>query len=473
MRYLISTLLASAPIAFASQTVFSIHDDVLAFPQYEVYFSQSIISDTEAYTLLNNIPKPPSETESPPSADTKSISSQAKSSSYNTNDHNDLDSSKSSYELMYLKNKPYLCSIPFVTPPLKNETSEAEARATEAKELARATDRGWELLQDLEGSCLYFVSGWWSYSFCYNAEVTQFHAIPQYPGKPPSPPERDPNAQMYVLGKVKSQKSAVTDEWGNEVEKPKQKVTAATSAGTELQVKGDTRYLVQKLEGGTICDLTGKPRRVEIQYHCMPNMSDRIGYIKEVTTCSYLLVVYTPRLCNDVAFAPATESKANAIVCRAVISEDEMGSREELKGEIATNDEEKVNQVINIGGVVVGAGKYIGKDGNRIPIAADFGQESPDSKVEIIASGKSETEGGAVELASEEELQKLDLDPDIVEAMKVELEGVANGRSWSIKVVDAPGQVRQILMIIDDEEEEKEGKEGEEEGSEEIYKEEL
>ncbi|KAH8819862.1 glucosidase II beta subunit-like protein-domain-containing protein [Xylogone sp. PMI_703] len=473
MRYLFHSLLVLAPIVSASQTVFSIHDDVLAFPQYEIYFSQSVISDIEAYSLLDQTPKSPSETEPPPSADTKSISSHTKSASHDTDPQN--DPTKVSYELMHLKNRPYLCTIPFVTPPLKNETSEAEARAAEAKELARATDRGWELLQDLEGSCLYFVSGWWSYSFCYNSEVTQFHAITQYPGKAPTPPERDPNSQMYVLGRVKSQKTPVTDEWGNEVEKPKQKITAATSAGTELQVKGDTRYLVQKLEGGTICDLTGKPRRVEVQYHCMPNMSDRIGYIKEVTTCSYLLVVYTPRLCNDVAFAPSTENKANAIVCKAVVPEGDMGSRGETKSlESEISSSEAKTEGINIGGVIIGGGKYVGKEGRRIPIAADFGTESPDSKVEIIASGKSEAEGGAVEVMDDEELQKLDLDPDIVEAMKVELESVAKGRAWSIKVVDAPGQVRQILMIIDDEEEAEGGNVGsDDEGSEEVYKEEL
>jgi len=33
MRQTIPALLALAPVAFASQTVFSVHDDLLAFPQ--------------------------------------------------------------------------------------------------------------------------------------------------------------------------------------------------------------------------------------------------------------------------------------------------------------------------------------------------------------------------------------------------------------------------------------------------------
>jgi protein OS-9 len=32
-----------------------------------------------------------------------------------------------------------------------------------------------------------------------------------------------------------------------------------------LETKGEMRYLVQKLKGGTTCDLTGKERRIEVQ----------------------------------------------------------------------------------------------------------------------------------------------------------------------------------------------------------------
>ena len=43
-------------------------------------------------------------------------------------------------------------------------------------------------------------------------------------------------------------------------------VSRRKSAETgELVERGESRYLVQRLEGGTVCDLTGKPRRVEVQ----------------------------------------------------------------------------------------------------------------------------------------------------------------------------------------------------------------
>ncbi len=64
-----------------------------------------------------------------------------------------------SYQVMWLEGKQYLCSIPLVAPPpTMNATEKELSKVEEEKELARATTRGWELLSDLEGKCLYFVS---------------------------------------------------------------------------------------------------------------------------------------------------------------------------------------------------------------------------------------------------------------------------------------------------------------------------
>jgi protein OS-9 len=140
-----------------------------------------------------------------------------------------------------------------------NATEKELSEVEEEKELARATSRGWELLSDLEGKCLYFVSGWWSYSFCHNREVRQFHQLPPQQNNQ-WPPTEDPDTQSYVLGQV----SADADGSRNPGE------------GTELQATGELRYLVQKLGGGTICDLTGKERKIEVQV-CVDSMT--VGYI--------------------------------------------------------------------------------------------------------------------------------------------------------------------------------------------------
>ncbi|KAK0101239.1 Protein OS-9 [Cadophora gregata] len=466
MQHIITALLASVPIVLASQTVFSVHDDLLAFPQYEVAFPDSFISDVEAKSIIEQasaaIPK------SPQSSDTTSIASRTDEAPQPPSDHA-FDPKHETYELMYLNGEQHLCTIPIVDTPAKNETSEAEARAAEQKELARATNRGWELLQELDGGCLYFVSGWWSYAFCYNNEITQFHQLPPQPGKPLLPPQPDPTTKQFVLGRAKAKgKPSKDDEWEKEIEAPKKKASEEPPK-TELQIKGDTRYLVQKMEGGTTCDLTGKPRRVEVQFHCNPHVTDRIGYIKEVTTCSYLMVVYTPRLCSDVAFQPPKVTKAHSIVCRAVVPEEDLQDRSELK-EIENQIAAEKEQPINVGGVILGAGKWINKEGQRLPIPANFGQEPPGKVVEVIARAKSKVEGGKVEMASDKELAKLDLDPEMVETVKKQVQKLAKEKGWKIEVVDAPGQIREILGIVDEDEDEPE----DEEGSQEVfYKDEL
>ncbi|KAH7396041.1 glucosidase II beta subunit-like protein-domain-containing protein [Cadophora sp. MPI-SDFR-AT-0126] len=467
MQQIIAAFLASVPIALASQTVFSVHDDLLAFPQYEVVFSDSFISDVEASSIVDKASA--AVPESPRSSDTKGIESRSDGTPQSPIDHA-FDPKHETYELMYLHGEQRLCTIPIVNIPTKNETSEAEARAAEQKELARATNRGWELLQELDGRCLYFVSGWWSYAFCYNNEITQFHQLPPQPGKPLIPPQPDPTTKQFVLGRAKGKgKPSKEDEWENQIEVPKKKASEDPPK-TELQIKGDTRYLVQKMEGGTTCDLTGKPRRVEVQFHCNPHVTDRIGYIKEVTTCSYLLVVYTPRLCSDVAFQPPKVTKAHSIVCRAVVPEEDMQDRAELKEIESQLEAQEKEKPINVGGVILGAGKWINKEGQRMPIPANFGQETPGKIVEVIARAKSKLEGGKVEMASDKELAKLDLDPEMVESVKKEVQKLAKEKGWKIEVVDAPGQIREILGIVDGDEDEPE----DEEGSQEVfYKDEL
>jgi len=34
---------------------------------------------------------------------------------------------------------------------------------------------------------------------------------------------------------------------------------------SKLETKGSTRYMVQRLSGGTECDLTGRERKIEVQ----------------------------------------------------------------------------------------------------------------------------------------------------------------------------------------------------------------
>lgn len=186
---------------------------------------------------------------------------------------------------MVLDNQRYLCSIPIVpTEEAQNNTSAHEqAKEEEEKELMRATDRGWELLEGMQGNCIYYLSGWWSYSFCYKDEVKQFHQLPPSRGIPNYPPVEDTSVNSFILGRFPEQKGKK----GKKGAKDERKTLGGKDREEEriddegeylneegkdkglevprLETKGSTRYMVQQLGGGTECDLTGRERKIEVQ----------------------------------------------------------------------------------------------------------------------------------------------------------------------------------------------------------------
>ena len=377
---------------------------------------------------------------------------------------------------MILDGRPYLCSIPHVPPPSQNTTTHAQAAAEEAAELVRATDRGYDLLKSMSGSCLYFISGWWSYSFCYNTHVKQFHQLPPGKGTPIFPPVEDPATPSYVLGKFGEVRNKFAiDGTGGDKEAGLPPEHGEEGKTTEIQAKGtpSSRYLSQKLSGGTTCDLTGSPRRVEIQFHCHPQSADRIGWIKEVSTCSYLMVVYTPRLCNDIAFLPPREERAEGITCREIVPEDEVA---EWKARKAREAERKLvggNENVGgrpvVGGIEVGGMKLVGREGRRLETPRDVqpgshghsghGGEEGGSAVTLVTQEARE-KGGKIKRLGDKELKRMGLDPGVVEAARRELEEVADGKGWRLEVFEIDGG-RELRGVVDNEDEEGGGGEGE------------
>ena len=254
-------------LAVASQSIFNVFDDLLAFPQYEVNFSEDYVSEAQASARLN------SDTSTPIINGAASDIAQYRPTSDPLASHSTkTEDLKLSYETLVLDSQHYLCSVPVIekpaTPPPPPHTNETLTRADKENELARANDHGWELLSSMQGQCVYFISGWWSYRYCYNDEVRQFHQLPPGRGTPVFPPTEDPRVEGFTLGKHKE----------GELETPQKEASSALEIGTssadttlkasalgELVQRGDSRYLVQRLEGGTKCDLTGKERRIEIQ----------------------------------------------------------------------------------------------------------------------------------------------------------------------------------------------------------------
>lgn len=187
------------------------------------------------------------------------------------------------YEAVVLGGQRYLCSIPVIPEEqAQNSTASAEqAKAEEEKELMRATDRGWELLEGMHGNCIYYLSGWWSYSFCYKDEVRQFHQLPPSRGVPIYPPVEDTTVKSFILGRFAEKEKRAKQSKPAQKTLGKEEGTKANvdeegniredkfeSIGLEvakLETKGSSRYMVQRLTGGTECDLTGKERKIEVQ----------------------------------------------------------------------------------------------------------------------------------------------------------------------------------------------------------------
>ncbi|KAI9798900.1 MAG: Protein OS-9 [Piccolia ochrophora] len=478
-----------APVALASRHIFSVHDDVLAFPQYDVVFSDSFISEEDAHFLTTN---DVSESESSAGGPSHQATSETRHKDDSNGKHEEPKPTET-YEVMHLGDRRFLCAIPIVEPSPRNETAEAMARAEEEKELARATGRGWDLLKDLEGKCMYLTTGWWSYEFCYNHEVKQYHSQPPQKGAQSYPPREDSSTPSYVLGRA-LRRAELDPEPRKEISDGRNGLESA-----ELQVKGEMRYLVQKLSDGTICDLTGRERRIEIQFHCHPQSTDRIGWIKELTTCAYQMVVYTPRLCEDVAFLPPRENSAHPIACREVVEPSDISAWEShvaadaaqnllLQGapETAVPEPDVPRQTFVVGGIEVGATKQVGGEGQqRIePIIAGSGTQ----QVEVIASRTSSQRGDAEgdNPLTDAELKKLRLKSADLEKLKEQLRNVPLDRGWSVQIIDGQGDERSVLIVVDPDpngEEESDADEedrvrdqqdeNDEAGSQEEYREEL
>lgn len=355
------------------------------------------------------------------------------------------------YELINGAPWRYLCSVPVIAPrPVLNQTATELAKAEEAREIGRASAKGWELMSGLDGHCMYFMSGWWSYSFCYGKGVVQFHAVPS--GTKGAAPMKDDNSLEYVLGVVRDDPRETAVDAAGEA-----KTKGVAPPKAHIQVNGDQRYLVQRLDGGTVCDLTGRPRTIEVQYHCSPGASgDRIGWIKEVTTCTYLMVVHTPRLCADVAFQPPKQTRAHPIQCRRIIGSDEEESAWHYHQRVDAGESlgvagppkgNKAKEVganpfagMTIGGVVVGGQKVLGGSGE---------DGSPAHKLALprhIAAAKTplgeivaaKQKDGTKLSMSDEDLKKRNLDPEKIEEMRQKLQRLAGDGGWTIEVVEYP-----------------------------------
>ncbi|KAH9484225.1 Protein OS-9-like protein [Psilocybe cubensis] len=309
MRRCCLLLLPLVPLPVFTRLLHSLPEDPYAFPKYRVSFLNGlpVLNHTAERWLAEGLRGGELEFLDQPWNDSprKEIGSAEDSA-----EPQQPISANLSYTLQHMRMGPrdsYVCLIPQpIDPAPPSQEDDTDADMTPA--------RSWSLLQPLTGTCLYHRQGWFTYSYCHNDEIRQFkEAVPaqtRFPGT--YTPEEDPGWDAYTLGRAPQ-----NPEPGADLTVAEQN---AQAANLELARNAGSRYLVQRWGDGSICDKTNTHREVEVQFHCSMEMTDHILFVKETKTCSYVLVIHTPRLCGEPGFRSRRDSVGEAeIRCREVV----------------------------------------------------------------------------------------------------------------------------------------------------------
>ncbi|KAJ1991577.1 Protein OS-9 [Coemansia sp. RSA 1358] len=208
----------------------------------------------------------------------------------------------------------FICQVPRVDTRAAQEklktrqqenitASEALLREMSREEQRQVVERGVELLDPLKASCLSYTSEYWTFEYCHNRYVRQYHR--SAPGQSGRIVEVG-----YKLGEYTNRKQISAEE-GSDV------------GTTKISTIGRKRFLTQMWGGGTMCDVTGRPRQVEVQFHCDLNSPEGVALVEEVFSCQYVVVIRTPRLCADPLFYNMAESAIHNISCQHVVPDED------------------------------------------------------------------------------------------------------------------------------------------------------
>ncbi|KAG0038590.1 Protein OS-9 [Podila clonocystis] len=285
-----------------------VYQDLLSQPQYDVKLLKQFLpmSAVEPERLKHgNIHRQQSPIEAPRIATTAS----------DGKEHQQTKQHDSSNLVMTTSDgQRWSCVIP-PKPAIKVEEPPKKTPKEIAEEEEQDIKRGLELLQPLTKDCITRKIDYWTYEYCHEKHVRQYHAVKGVDGRL----QEDPNEQLHILGTFEAP-TGIQGSTGNEASTQKS-LSRQSGTMTNLVAAQDKKYLVQRWENGDHCPLIGKPRKIEIQYQCAPVFMDQIHSANEHSTCSYVIVIDSPRLCKDAAFQRAEAPEANKIDCRPLVTD--------------------------------------------------------------------------------------------------------------------------------------------------------
>ncbi|KAI7904072.1 uncharacterized protein BX663DRAFT_506309 [Cokeromyces recurvatus] len=298
-----------------------IQDDVLSLPHYKVYVTKEKVANT------------------------------------------DINSDEKNRVIMTSAlGQPFSCIIPNVeVEQEKLDREKLENAKVETEEnKKKMIEKGLKLLEPLEQNCIQFyahTSQYWVYEYCHNQYVRQFHLERSHDGNE----MKEQETASFYLGFHPSM--TLDDNTGDHANNKKElllskkkKLTPSQvylKAPTELRTnnKGQERYLLQIWKEGSICDLTGKPRTVEIQYRCdLLQGQDYVSSFVEKSTCNYQLIISTPRLCEEMDLSRRHHAESHRIKCRPIVSEKWIEQEQEAaaaaEAEAKKAKEEETNSIV-------------------------------------------------------------------------------------------------------------------------------
>lgn len=158
-----------------------------------------------------------------------------------------------------------------------------------------------------------FKGLYWTYAFCFADKIIQYHeGAPQnerpHVHKPISP------SAVFVLGRF-TKASAAKIEFGNQaseaqynayIEHAGRTFRLLDEKSSPFSHHSSQRVVMQMVTDGTLCDMTGQPRTMELLYICAESGGDssEIMNVQEIKTCHYKMVLHVPQLCSYEPFIP-------------------------------------------------------------------------------------------------------------------------------------------------------------------------
>lgn len=153
-----------------------------------------------------------------------------------------------------------------------------------------------DVLSSYVGQCFLRQDGWWSYEFCYNRSISQFHKA------------REPEEEelSFTLGL---------------------RNTGDTIDTIDTNNNGMLLPYTEVYTNGTVCDVSGKPRSVTVKYICADDTSQMGGItrqtgelfliksIKEVETCVYELEFISSAICKQKMYKRSRHKSTLDIKC--------------------------------------------------------------------------------------------------------------------------------------------------------------